>query len=124
MDISQVMVAFCGLNCLTCPIYLATKQEDPGEQTRMRAEIVRLCKEQYGLDYTLEGITDCDGCYSEGKRLFSACQTCLIRNCAREKKLVNCAMCLDFACEKLERFFVSEPTARSCLETIRNSLLH
>ena len=116
-------MAYCGLTCSTCPIYLATRQEDPGEQARMRDEILRLCQEQYGLSYTFEDITDCDGCHSEGKRLFSACQACPIRNCAREKKLENCAVCPEYACEKLESFFVSEPDARSRLEAIRSKIL-
>jgi len=119
MENSQGMLAYCGLNCQTCPIYLATRQEDLVEQSRMRAEIARLCKEHYGLDYAMKDITDCDGCHTEGMPLFSACQNCPIRNCAREKQLENCAVCPDYACEKLERFFVSEPSVRKRLEAIR-----
>ena len=48
--------------CQTCPIYLATRQENFEEKTRIRIEIVRLCKELYGTEYQLEDITDCDGC--------------------------------------------------------------
>jgi len=50
------IVAYCGLTCQTCPIYLATRQENKEEQARMRAEIVQLCKEQYGMNYELEDI--------------------------------------------------------------------
>ncbi len=45
------MIVYCGLSCQTCPIYLATRQENKEEQTRMRVEIAQLCKEQYGMDY-------------------------------------------------------------------------
>ena len=38
------LLAFCGLSCQTCPIYLATRQENFEEKTRIRIEIVRLCK--------------------------------------------------------------------------------
>ena len=119
MENEPIKVAYCGLTCLTCPIYLATRQEDRAEQVRMRIEIVRQCKEQYGLSFDVEDITDCDGCHTERKPLFSACQNCPIRNCAREKQLENCAVCPDYACEKLERFFVSEPSVRKRLEAIR-----
>jgi len=80
------ILTYCGLICSTCPIYLATRQEDDEEQTKMRVEIARLCREQYGMDYAPEDITDCDGCCTHSGRLFSACKSCLIRKCARDKK--------------------------------------
>ena len=113
------MVAYCGLACQTCPIYLATRQENTEEQARMRAEIVQLCKEQYGMDYELEDITDCDGCRTEGGRLFSASKDCAIRQCAREKALTSCAYCPEYACAKLEAFFRTETTARTRLDAMR-----
>lgn len=117
------MIAYCGLTCPTCPIYLATRQENKAEQARMRSEIVYLCKEHYGMSYALEDITDCDGCQAEGERLFSACKNCPIRKCAREKELENCAHCSEYACETLEVFFRSDPTAKTHLDAIRNSIL-
>jgi hypothetical protein len=102
---------------------LATRQENKEEQARMRAEIVQLCKEHYGMDYELEDITDCDGCQTEGERLFSACQNCPMRKCAREKELENCAYCLEYPCGKLEAFFRTDPAARRRLDAIRRSLL-
>lgn len=113
------IIAYCGLTCHTCPIYLATRQENKEEQTRMKTEIVKLCKEHYGLNYKLEDITDCDGCLTEGERLFSACKTCPIRKCAQEKKLINCAYCTDYACRNLEQFFNTEPTAKTRLDNIK-----
>jgi hypothetical protein len=32
-------MAYCGLVCQTCPIYVATRRENREEQARMRAEI-------------------------------------------------------------------------------------
>jgi hypothetical protein len=43
--------AYCGLICDTCPIRLATAETDQAEQEKMRAEIVRLCQQHYGLEY-------------------------------------------------------------------------
>ena len=117
------MVAYCGLTCQTCPILLATRQENREEQARMRAEIARLCKEHYGMDYTPEDITDCDGCRTEGGRLFSASTNCAIRKCAREKGLENCAYCPEYACSKLEAFFRTETAARTRLDKIRSGIL-
>lgn len=117
------MVAYCGLTCQTCPIYLATRQENSDERARMRVEIVRLCRERYGIDYRLEDITDCDGCRTEGGRLFSSSENCPIRTCAREKGLENCAYCPEYACEKLALFFRTETAAKTRLDAIRSSAL-
>ncbi len=114
------MVAYCGLICKFCPIRLATRQENKKEQARMRAEIVKLCEEQYGISYKLEDITNCAGCRTEGTRLFSASKNCLIRKCAREKKLENCAYCTEYACGMLEAFFKKEPIAKARLDKIKN----
>jgi hypothetical protein len=117
------VLAYCGLVCQTCPIYLATREEDKEEQKRMRSEIAQLCREQYEMAYSLEDIGDCDGCPMEGGRLFSACRDCAIRNCARQKGIESCAYCVEYVCERLEAFFAAEPAARLCLDEIRNSIL-
>ena len=115
-------IAYCGLVCQTCPIYIATREESKAEQQKMRAEVAQLCREQYGMEYGLEDITDCDGCRSDGGRLFSACDTCHIRSCARQKGFENCAFCGEYACKSLEEFFSTDPTARRRLDEIRTSM--
>ena len=115
------MIAYCGLVCQTCPIYLATREKDEEAQERMRAEIAQLCREQYGMAYEPEDITDCDGCWTDEGRLFSACKDCGIRNCARQRGLESCAYCDEYACERLEAFFASEPSARTRLDEIREA---
>ncbi len=117
------IIAYCGLACHTCPIYLATRQENKAEQRRMRAEIALLLKDEYGMKYEPEDITDCDGCRTDGDRLFSGCKGCLMRKCAREKRLESCAYCTDYACERLVAFFSSESTAKIRLDEISRSIL-
>ncbi len=115
--------AYCGITCRSCPIYLATKQEDKEKQAGLRAEIVKVCKERYGLIYGLEEITDCDGCRTEGGRLFPGSRNCPVRKCAREKGLENCAYCPEYGCEKLESLFGTDPAARTRLDEVRKRLL-
>jgi hypothetical protein len=117
------IIAYCGLACQTCPIYLATRQENKEEQARMRAAIAQLCKEQYGMNYEPEDITDCDGCPTEGGRLFSGCKDCAIRKCAGEKGLENCAYCREYPCDSLTTFFAADPTAKTRLDEIRSSIV-
>jgi hypothetical protein len=115
------MIAYCGLVCRTCPIYLVTREKNKERQKEKRKEIVRLLKNHYGLEFRLEDITDCDGCMSETGRLFSVCQDCPIRKCAREKKLENCACCGEYICKTLEEFFAREPDAKKRLNKIISS---
>jgi len=115
-------MAYCGLVCETCPIYLATREQDREEQGRMRAQIATFCKKHYGMDYEPEDITDCDGCRTEAGRRFSACKDCAIRDCAKQKELASCAYCSAYACEKLEAFFATEPDAKTRLDEMRKGM--
>jgi hypothetical protein len=119
------MIAYCGLVCTNCPIYLATREKNKEIQAKMRAEIARICKELYGMNCKPEDINDCDGCLTEDGRLFFSCKDCLIRKCARDKKLENCAHCAEYACEKLQAFFISDPnaaTAKKRLDEIKSKI--
>ena len=102
------MIAYCGLNCITCPIYLATREKNPEKQRQMKEQIVIAIKKYLGEEKRVEDITDCDGCKAQSGRLYSGCQKCQIRECAMQKHLENCAYCRQYPCEKLTRFFDSE----------------
>ena len=114
------IIAYCGLSCDTCPIYLTTREENEEKRDKMRAEIAREIKEHYGIEYRPQDINDCDGCRTEGGRLFSGCKTCLIRSCARDKGLENCACCSEYACEQLLKFFAMEPEAKERLDRTKS----
>lgn len=87
----------------------------------MRLEIARTCTQQYGMDLLPEDVTECDGCSSNAKRLFSGCAKCEIRKCALEKQLSSCAFCAGYACEKLLSHFETDADAWTRLESIRLS---
>jgi len=108
------MIAFCGLSCTSCPAYQVTRHDD-FEKRRLTAE---RWSELFQTEIKPEGIY-CDGCQTEGGRLFSYCRTCRIRTCGREKGLENCAHCADYPCDRLSRFFEIAPLARAGLEKIR-----
>jgi hypothetical protein len=94
-------------------------EEDHGRKAKMREAVARLTREHYGMEFQPEDVTDCDGCRTETGRLFSGCQQCAIRACARQKKIESCALCGDYACDKLQKFFTSDPEAKARLEFIR-----
>jgi hypothetical protein len=113
------MLSYCGLICDTCPIYLVSREVNKAEQNRKRAEIAKLCREQYGMNYELSDISDCDGCRTEDGRLFSGCHDCRIRQCAKQKMIENCAHCAEYICRNLELFFIKDPSAKARLDKAR-----
>ncbi len=114
-------IAYCGLTCHSCAIYLATREQNQKKKLEMRAEIARLINDVYKGEMNAEDVTDCDGCKTETERLFSECRKCQIRKCAKERSVENCAYCDEYACEKLEKFFNTEPDAKERLDRIKST---
>lgn len=111
------MIAFCGLRCHECGAFIATKNNDDEKRT----EVAQLWSKEFNKDFKPEDIY-CDGCLADGGHLFKYCKVCKIRKCGKEKQVVNCAHCNDYACDKLEKFFQMMPDARKQLDEIRSHL--
>jgi hypothetical protein len=114
----EEQLAYCGLICHTCAIYLATREKDRDKQREMRTEIAQEIKKHYGQECKPEDVGDCDGCKTEGGRLFCS-NDCPMRICAIDKGIENCAYCDDYPCEDLEKLFSTDPGARERLGAIR-----
>jgi len=112
-------IAYCGLDCSTCPIHLATLEEDLAVKSKMRIEIGDMLAKIYNTTPKPEIICDCDGCRVIDGRLFTGCTSCEIRNCAMDTSLENCAYCRNYPCDKLTRHFAIDQEARVRLEEIR-----
>ena len=110
------MIAYCGIVCTECPGFEATQKNDDAK----RKETAEAWSKQFNMPIKPEDI-NCDGCKSEGKRLFGYCNICEIRKCGKEKPVDNCAYCDEYACEKLTKFFVMAPHVKATLEEIRKS---
>jgi hypothetical protein len=115
----STMIAFCGLTCAACPVHLATLEPDADRRTALRRQVVRLCREQYGLSLRLDEVTDCDGCTAGTGRLFAPCRDCAIRACALATGVATCADCPRYPCDPLERAFREEPERRTRLDALR-----
>jgi hypothetical protein len=114
-----IPTAYCGLDCASCPIHQATLEDDEQKKSEMRATIARICHERYGMNLRPDEVGDCDGCHAESGRLFSGCRTCEIRTCAQGKNLESCAYCSEYACVRLQKLFVDDPSARTRLDALR-----
>ncbi len=111
------IIAYCGLTCSSCPAFLATQENND----KKRKEVAKMWSEMFKSDIKPEDI-NCDGCLSEGERIFNHCKVCEIRKCGRKREVKNCAHCEDYTCEKLGKFFEMAPEAKASLEEIRKSL--
>lgn len=110
------MIACCGVDCLVCPAYIATK----ANEDKLRVEAAKLWTEQFQFEIKPEQI-NCTGCKSEGKRFFY-CRICGIKKCVEEKGLETCAYCDDFGCEKIEGLMQMDPNVKKSLEEQRQKL--
>lgn len=110
------VVGFCGIVCSDCPVFKATVNNDDVERKR----VAELFTKQYEREYKPEDI-NCDGCVSNGERIFSFCSVCGIRRCGREKRIKNCAYCADYPCEKLDEVFNAYPKAKETLDRLRDN---
>ena len=111
------MIGYCGITCSECPAMMATAKDDDGE----RARVAQMWSEQFKVDLKPEDI-NCNGCLSTVEPLFSHCQVCEIRKCGKDKAVVNCAHCDDYACEKITEFFKMAPDAKTTLDGIKGGL--
>ena len=103
-------IVYCGLDCVKCPIYIATKNNDE--------ELRKKTAEQWGME--AEKLY-CDMCNSDGK-LFYWCAECPIRACAVERGFKTCAECSDYPCEKLAEPHAKFPEQKQNLDAIRETL--
>jgi hypothetical protein len=118
-DKMNKIIAYCGLDCKSCSIHLATLEQNQSRQQALRESIAEQCKTLYGMNLEAEDISDCDGCRVETGRLFSGCVQCEIRKCAIRMNVENCAFCNDYACEKLREHFSLDPEAQVRLDQLR-----
>jgi hypothetical protein len=115
----ETINSYCGIACDSCPIHLATLEQDKVLQYSMRISIANQISAIYKKNLKPEDITDCDGCLADTGRIFSECRDCEVRKCASTKKIDNCAHCSNYACSILQNHFLQEPAAENRLEEIR-----
>ena len=116
------MLSYCGLHCDTCPIHLATLEQDTHKKLQLRTNVANMLRDRYGIILSPSDVPNCDGCTLETGRLFISCINCAVRKCAREKQYDSCAYCADYdGCEKLQVVFADQPQAKLELEKMRQN---
>jgi len=91
-------MAFCGLYCHKCPIFIATKTDNRKEKIRL-ARIFSMPNRKLIPDEV-----ECYGCKQTGKKILKGCDTCENRLCAMKRKVENCGECVKYPCQQLDYF--------------------
>ena len=115
--IMEKRLAKCGLICTDCEAFIATQTGNPAKLQRVAKE----WSERYNYQFTAEALV-CDGCLTTSGKLASFCRECLVRLCAFDKELENCAYCEDYVCENLAKCFQMAPEAKQRLDEIRSGI--
>jgi len=94
---NRELMAPCGLYCGTCGVYIATRDGN----AKFKAVLGKL----YG---TPPEETECHGCMQTGdepgKKLYSYCRSCRIRDCIQAKGYYSCHQCGEWPCGMIENF--------------------
>ena len=109
---SQI-ISRCGLICSECPAYIATQNNDD----QARAKVAEKWSKEFGGSFQASDI-NCDGCVSNGARVFGYCGQCEIRSCGIGRGLANCGECGEYGCEKITKFFGQAPQVKAVLDGI------
>lgn len=102
-----MIVAFCGITCTNCKAFIATKENNDTKREEIAKEW-KIKPEE----------VNCDGCINPNGRHINYWSTCEIRKCGAERKVENCAYCIDYTCEKLDKFHEHASKAKETLEEI------
>jgi hypothetical protein len=111
----QEIVAYCGIACSECPAYKATKNND----NKARARVAEEWSKQFQHNFKAEDI-NCTGCLAAGDVQFGYCSMCEIRKCGSDRRISNCAYCVEYPCGRLSDFLAKVPDAKAKLDAIRN----
>jgi hypothetical protein len=96
------IIAKCGCNCSRCPTYK--------ENLKTREDRIRCSwgwKEYLNLSLSPEKLRLCDGCQISDKQRKVYYLNCVVRKCAMENGIENCAYCSLYPCDEVNSLHVT-----------------
>ena len=108
------MIGYCGLDCLQCEAFVATKNNDNALRAKVAEKWARLNNAPIKAEHI-----NCTGCQSGGIKTYYCDQLCEIRKCATKKSVSTCAGCSDYPCSILGEILRMAPQAKTKLEVLR-----
>ena len=103
-------IAYCGLDCRQCPVYIATRDNDDDARQRVAAEWTPIAMQHWASEPLKVSDMNCGGCKSGD--VFAGVPTCPMRKCCSGKGLEHCGQCdgLD-GCGMITGFLQENPEA-------------
>jgi len=96
------IIARCGYKCDLCLIYRENLRKDAQNRQKFRDAM----EEYYGDKLTLEEC-HCDGCMTpDSENPVRITKDCEVRPCVMARSIENCAYCVQYPCQTLEKRFV------------------
>ncbi len=105
-------IAYCGLLCYECPLYIATKNND----LQAKKKLAIGCSTE-STTFTADDMT-CEGCFWSKNDSSKMCGDCEIRKCAKNKTVDNCGVCSMYPCDIIEKRLPIDSECRVRLEKI------
>lgn len=93
------MIAYCGLDCSKCDVFIATKNNNIDKIK----SILNQWQDEIGLVYKESDLKGCNGCKSD--MVLSYCSNCDIEKCAVSKEVSTCADCINYKCDRIKKFY-------------------
>lgn len=107
------MIAGCGLKCVECPVFQATKTKNE----KLRTQTAEKWSSYFDRQLKPEDLY-CDGCKTKNGRLFGWCNECPVRLCVAKREIQSCAECGEYPCMDIEKIHEFNPQAKEEIEKI------
>lgn len=95
------LIAYCGIDCGSCPLYKATVENSDELKGQVKAD----WESRYQLSLSLEDMA-CLGCKSDV--VYKYCVHCDLKSCNMSKGTANCTQCSDYACDRIQKFYAHQ----------------
>ncbi len=109
------LIAYCGIRCAECHVYVATINNDHA----LAEKTAREWTESSGVPHRAEDMR-CLGCKSD--EVFRWCKECGVRGCAAGKERQTCGHCVGYkGCATIAEFLSHLPKEKAFLDAINHS---
>lgn len=95
------MLCYCGYDCGSCPVRLATTAKDSKAAAAYREKARVFYRDVMGMEILPDKLV-CLGGRSDV--VMEACVGCPFRSCCRERGIERCRDCRDYPCDAIARY--------------------
>ena len=110
---NKQLIAYCGINCNECPVFIASQNDD----YEIKVELAK----EFSNEKCTFGPEDisCVGCYEVDLENSKMCSACKVKACVVDKEVENCGYCEEYACELIDSYFSKGSEERNRLDQMK-----